>query len=127
MRFNKFCEADNGLVGWLCGALPECAHPGSQLVPVAPGGQTPPECVTARLALGLAFRGMNFLLLPLHPETFSANIPGKFNDNFLKIAEAGWEDKKRDGGHSMNEPLIQWNLTSQSMTRWSFMKNKTLS
>lgn len=46
---------------------------------------------------------------------------------FSKTAEAGWEDKDRDGGHLLNESLIQWHLISQSMKRWSFMKNKTLS
>lgn len=35
--------------------------------------------------------GMNFQLLPVHPETFSANILGKFNVTTVvqKFAEAG--------------------------------------
>lgn len=32
---------------------------------------------------------------------------------FLKIAEAGWKVKNGDGGQSLNESLIQWNLILQ--------------
>lgn len=107
-------------MAWLAGSVGFCLSVhihGASTVPCGTGRSNPAntECETALARSGARIQRNKLPASPTPPQKHSLQI---FLGNlmllqFLKIAEAGWKVKNGDGGQSLNESLIQWNLILQ--------------